>query len=71
MVPVVRVPANDPVIRGVLDLGVTTLQVPFVVDAEQARAAVAATRYAPCGVRGLESTAGPRASAWRPPICAP
>jgi 2-keto-3-deoxy-L-rhamnonate aldolase RhmA len=39
----------------VLDLGVTTLQVPFVMNAEDARAAVAATRYAPCGVRGLDA----------------
>ena len=57
MVPVVRVPANDPVIMGqVLDLGATTLQVPFVADAEQAQAAVAATRCAPRGGRGIGLT---------------
>ena len=56
LVPVVRVPANDPVtVKRVLDLGATTLMVPFVQDAEQARLAVAATRYAPDGVRGLDA----------------
>ena len=56
MVPVVRVPANDPVtIKRVLDIGATTLQVPFIENAEQARLAVAAMRYAPQGVRGLDA----------------
>ena len=56
LVPVVRVPANDPVtVKRVLDLGATTLQVPFVETAEQARLAVASTRYAPAGVRGLDT----------------
>lgn len=56
LVPVVRVPANDAVtIKRVLDLGATTLQVPFVESAEQARLAVASTRYAPQGVRGLDA----------------
>lgn len=55
LVPVVRVPSNDPVImKRVLDLGATTLSVPFIESAEQARQAVAATRYAPHGVRGLD-----------------
>lgn len=54
MSPVVRVPWNDTVtIKRVLDAGAQTLLVPFVQDAEQARAAVAATRYPPQGVRGM------------------
>ena len=54
LVPVVRVPANDAVvIKRVLDAGATTLLVPFVESAEAARQAVAATRYAPAGVRGV------------------
>jgi 2-dehydro-3-deoxyglucarate aldolase len=56
MVPVVRVPWNDAVvIKRVLDVGATTLLIPFVEDAEAARRAVAATRYAPQGVRGMSS----------------
>ena len=52
--PVVRVPWNDTVtIKRVLDAGAKTLLVPFVQDADEARAAVAATRYPPQGVRGL------------------
>ncbi len=54
LVPVVRVPWNDTVtIKRVLDAGAETLLVPFVQDAAEARAAVAATRYAPRGVRGM------------------
>jgi 2-keto-3-deoxy-L-rhamnonate aldolase RhmA len=54
LVPVVRVPWNDAVtIKRVLDVGATTLLVPFVESAEAARHAVAATRYAPEGVRGV------------------
>ena len=54
LVPVVRVPWNDTVnIKRVLDAGATTLLVPFVQNAEQARAAVAATRYPPEGCRGM------------------
>lgn len=52
--PVVRVPWNDPVvIKRVLDLGVDTILVPMVQNAEEARAAVAATRYPPKGIRGF------------------
>lgn len=51
--PVVRVPWNDPVIiKRVLDVGADTLMVPMVQTAEEARAAVAATRYPPKGIRG-------------------
>jgi 2-keto-3-deoxy-L-rhamnonate aldolase RhmA len=54
MTPVVRVPWNETVtIKRVLDAGGQTLLIPFVQDAEQARAAVAATRYPPAGVRGM------------------
>jgi 2-keto-3-deoxy-L-rhamnonate aldolase RhmA len=54
MVPVVRVPWNDTVtIKRVLDAGAQTLLVPFVQNADEARAAVAATRYPPQGVRGM------------------
>ena len=52
--PVVRVPWNDAVtIKRVLDAGATTLLVPLVQNADEARQAVAATRYPPQGVRGV------------------
>lgn len=51
---VVRPAANDPVlIKRVLDLGAQTLIIPYVQDADEARAAVAAIRYAPRGNRGV------------------
>jgi len=51
---VVRPAANDPVlIKRVLDLGAQTLIIPYVQNAEEARAAVAAIRYAPRGMRGV------------------
>ena len=54
MVPVVRVPWNDPVVvKRVLDAGATTVMFPFVQNADEARRAVAATRYPPEGVRGV------------------
>jgi 2-keto-3-deoxy-L-rhamnonate aldolase RhmA len=54
MVPVVRVPWNDAVtVKRVLDAGATTVLFPFVQTADEARAAVAATRYPPQGVRGM------------------
>lgn len=56
MVPVVRVPANDAVtVKRVLDAGAATLMFPFVQNAEDARRAVASTRYAPEGVRGVSA----------------
>jgi 4-hydroxy-2-oxoheptanedioate aldolase len=62
--PVVRVPWNDTVlIKQVLDIGAQTLLVPMVQNAEEARAAVAATRYPPQGVRGVGSALA-RASRW-------
>lgn len=54
LVPIVRVPWNDPVmVKRVLDAGATTVMFPFVQDAEQAARAVAATRYPPQGIRGM------------------
>src|SRR5262245_48594664 len=54
MVPVVRVPWNDAVtVKRVLDAGATTVMFPFVQTADEARRAVAATRYPPQGVRGM------------------
>ncbi len=48
-----RVPWNDPVyIKRALDTGVEGVMVPMVETAEQARAAVAACRYPPDGIRG-------------------
>ena len=54
--PIARVPAGDPVlIKQYLDIGFTTLLVPMVDSAEQARAIVSATRYPPEGIRGVAS----------------
>ena len=50
-------------IKQYLDLGVQTLLVPMVHSAEQARAVVAATRYAPRGTRGFGSQMA-RVSRW-------
>lgn len=59
--PVVRVPWNEPVIvKRLLDLGAFTLLFPMVQSAEEATAAVAATRYPPKGIRGV--ALGQRAS---------
>lgn len=50
----VRPASNDTVlIKRFLDLGAQTLLIPYVQNAEGARAAVAAMRYAPEGVRGV------------------
>ena len=51
---VVRPAWNDPVlIKRLLDFGAQTLLIPYVQSAEEARAAVAATRYPPTGMRGV------------------
>ncbi len=51
---VVRPAWNDTVlIKRMLDLGAQTLLIPMVQNADEARRAVAATRYPPAGVRGL------------------
>lgn len=62
--PLVRVPFNDVVIiKQVLDLGAQNLIVPMVSSADEARAAVAATRYPPEGVRGVGSALA-RSARW-------
>ncbi|ANK91858.1 MULTISPECIES: 4-hydroxy-2-oxoheptanedioate aldolase [Rhizobium] len=54
--PVVRPAFNDPVlIKRFLDIGVQTLLVPYVQNEEEAKAAVAAIRYPPHGVRGVSA----------------
>jgi len=51
---VVRPACNDTVlIKRLLDLGAQTLLIPYVQSADEARAAVAAMRYAPRGIRGV------------------
>jgi 4-hydroxy-2-oxoheptanedioate aldolase len=51
---VVRPAWNDAVLlKRFLDLGVQSFLVPMVQDAEEARRAVAATRYPPEGIRGV------------------
>jgi 2-dehydro-3-deoxyglucarate aldolase len=56
MLPVVRVPWNDAVtVKRVLDAGAHAVMFPMVQNADEARRAVAATRYPPEGVRGLAS----------------
>ena len=51
--PLMRVPWNDAVyIKRALDAGVEGLMVPSVNSAAEARAAVAACRYPPAGIRG-------------------
>jgi len=52
--PVVRPPWNDTVVfKRLLDVGAQNFVVPMVQDADDARRAVAATRYPPRGVRGV------------------
>lgn len=52
--PVVRPAWNDMVLmKRLLDVGAQNLLIPYVQTAEEARAAVAATRYPPQGVRGV------------------
>ena len=54
--PVVRPASNDVVlIKRYLDIGVQTLLIPYVQSVAEARAAVAATRYPPEGVRGVSA----------------
>ena len=52
--PVVRPQSQDPVlIKRLLDFGAQTLMIPYVQSAVEARALVAAMRYAPRGFRGV------------------
>jgi 4-hydroxy-2-oxoheptanedioate aldolase len=61
--PVVRPPWNDMVtFKRLLDIGVQTLIVPYIQNADEARQAVAYTRYPPHGVRGYAGA--PRASGY-------
>ncbi|MDQ0029988.1 HpcH/HpaI aldolase family protein [Arthrobacter bambusae] len=61
---VVRPPVNDTVLlKQYLDLGVQDLLIPMVNSAVEAKAAVAAVRYPPHGVRGVGSALA-RASRW-------
>lgn len=54
--PIARVPSADPVaIKQYLDLGFTTLLVPMVDSAIQARDIVSAARFPPLGTRGVAS----------------
>jgi 4-hydroxy-2-oxoheptanedioate aldolase len=58
---VFRLPWNDPVlIKRALDVGARSLIVPFVQNAEEAQAAVSASRYPPLGIRGV--SVAPRAN---------
>ena len=62
--PVVRIPQGDvSLIKQVLEIGATTLLVPMVESAEQARELVRATRYPPAGIRGVGSGLA-RSSRW-------
>jgi 4-hydroxy-2-oxoheptanedioate aldolase len=55
--PVVRVPWNDMVnIKRYLDIGAQTLLIPYVQNEEEARNAVAYTRYPVAGLRGMGGT---------------
>jgi 4-hydroxy-2-oxoheptanedioate aldolase len=52
--PIVRVPWNDSVVvKRALDIGAQTILFPYVQTADEARKAVAATRYPPSGIRGV------------------
>jgi len=54
MLPITRVPCSDrALVKRVLDAGAQTLMFPFVQNAQEAREAVQACKYAPQGVRGM------------------
>ncbi|MGW0688728.1 HpcH/HpaI aldolase family protein [Streptomyces sp. NPDC002754] len=62
---VVRLPSADPVtVKRYLEIDARTLLIPMIDTAEDAAAAVAATRYPPHGIRGMGSGLG-RSSRWR------
>ncbi len=62
--PMMRVPWNDTVyIKRALDIGVMGVLVPYIQNAEEARAAVDACRYPTVGIRGVAPHAG-RCSRW-------
>lgn len=52
--PMVRVAANDPVLlKRVLEIGLRSIMIPLVNTAAEARAAIAACKYPPAGMRGF------------------
>ena len=56
--PIIRPAWNDAVLaKRALDIGAQTLLFPYVQNADEARRAVAATRYPPQGVRGVSVAA--------------
>jgi 4-hydroxy-2-oxoheptanedioate aldolase len=56
--PIIRPAWNDAVLaKRCLDIGAQTLLFPYVQNAEEARRAVAATRYPPEGIRGVSVAA--------------
>jgi len=56
--PIVRAAWNDAVLfKRILDIGAQSLLVPFVQNPEEAKRAVAATRYPPKGIRGTAGNA--------------
>ncbi|HZZ10508.1 MAG TPA: 4-hydroxy-2-oxoheptanedioate aldolase [Paraburkholderia sp.] len=55
--------SDTAIIKQMLDIGAQSLLLPMIDTAEQAREAVAATRYPPHGVRGVGSALA-RASRW-------
>jgi 4-hydroxy-2-oxoheptanedioate aldolase len=56
--PIIRPAWNDAVlIKRCLDIGAQTLLIPYVQTVEEAKAAVASTRYAPQGIRGVSVAA--------------
>ena len=60
---VVRVPSIDPaLVKRLLDGGVRSFMFPLVQTVEEARLAVASTRYPPKGIRGFSG--GTRATRW-------
>jgi len=62
--PIVRpVTGDTALLKQLLDIGVQTLLVPMVEDADQAVALVRAVRYPPQGIRGL-GTSLARAACW-------
>jgi 4-hydroxy-2-oxoheptanedioate aldolase len=55
---IIRPAWNDPVlIKRILDIGAQSILLPYVQNADEARKAVAATRYPPDGVRGIAGAA--------------
>ena len=63
--PIIRPAWNDAVLfKRSLDIGAQTLLVPYLQNPEEAKRAVAATRYPPKGIRGVTAaSAAPAAMA--------